>query len=680
MSDVFISYSRKDKEFVHKLNDTLKARDRESWVDWEKIRTAEDWWRKIQEAIAAANTFVFVITPDSIASDICRKEVDYASSLNKRIMPILRRELTKDLLSTMNHDHALRAYNWLYFQESDDFDEAFGNLLLAIDSDYAHADAHTRLLLKAIEWDGKLRKDGFLLKDDGLKEAEQWLAESESKEPKPTELQVTFIENSRKVEDANLQAIQILKDAKEKAARQVKFGSAVLGVTLLLSVVAGILTAKSMNDANEYAKLVIDKSIDGVEQLSQNNQQLEALTESIKTLDLMRVLNQKNNQSNFDRLYAVISKIQEQNRLQGHNDKVLGVSINHDGKLIVSAGMDKTILLWNVDGKLLDRSIQQTDSISSISFSRHHKNELVSTSADGIVKLWVVGNDNKLSVKAQFTEKISGEVNDAKFNSDNTIIALASEDGTVRLWDLYKTSKREQLDLVNAKNFSKNSDKIKGYGVYSLDFNSKSDIIAYGYEEGGVYIWNWKNKTKPYLIGQHNVLVSQIKYSLDGKILASASNDGVIKLWDVSNNYKLIGIIKAHEKFIYGLSFDKDNSFIASSSMDVSDSLKIWSIEKAKNSHLKDEILKQSETSLLGHKDRVNTIQFNPSNKYMLVSSSNDKTIRLWHWNNIINSQSSSLDDLLAQSCIYSKSYLLFGVRNNLGMKVLDTCYNYIGR
>ena len=102
MSDVFISYSRKDQEFVHKLNDALKVSDRESWVDWEQIRIAEDWWRKIQEAIAATDTFVFVITSDSLASSVCRDEVDYASSLNKRIVPILRKDISKDLITTMH--------------------------------------------------------------------------------------------------------------------------------------------------------------------------------------------------------------------------------------------------------------------------------------------------------------------------------------------------------------------------------------------------------------------------------------------------------------------------------------------------------------------------------------------------------------------------------------------------
>ena len=43
MSDLFISYSRKDKEFVHKLHDALAAQKRDVWVDFEDIPLASEW-------------------------------------------------------------------------------------------------------------------------------------------------------------------------------------------------------------------------------------------------------------------------------------------------------------------------------------------------------------------------------------------------------------------------------------------------------------------------------------------------------------------------------------------------------------------------------------------------------------------------------------------------------------
>ena len=57
---VFISYSRKDKEFVRKLNDSLDSSEIEAWVDWEGIPPSSDWMDEIQRAIEGADAFLFV--------------------------------------------------------------------------------------------------------------------------------------------------------------------------------------------------------------------------------------------------------------------------------------------------------------------------------------------------------------------------------------------------------------------------------------------------------------------------------------------------------------------------------------------------------------------------------------------------------------------------------------------
>ena len=78
MSDVFISYSRRDIDFVRHLFDQLKARDREAWADWQDIPPTADWLAEIYSGIEAANTFLFVISPDSVASEICTLEIEHA--------------------------------------------------------------------------------------------------------------------------------------------------------------------------------------------------------------------------------------------------------------------------------------------------------------------------------------------------------------------------------------------------------------------------------------------------------------------------------------------------------------------------------------------------------------------------------------------------------------------------
>src|SRR6267143_5039763 len=91
--EVFISYSRKDKEFVRGLDEALKKRGREAWVDWEDIRPTEEWMQAIYAAIDGADTFIFVLTPDSVASAVCGREIAHAASHNKRMVPIVARDV-----------------------------------------------------------------------------------------------------------------------------------------------------------------------------------------------------------------------------------------------------------------------------------------------------------------------------------------------------------------------------------------------------------------------------------------------------------------------------------------------------------------------------------------------------------------------------------------------------------
>ena len=79
MADLFISYSRRDRAFVERLHKALEARDKDVWVDWTDIPPTADWFAQITDGIREANAFVFVISPDSLGSDVCARELEYAS-------------------------------------------------------------------------------------------------------------------------------------------------------------------------------------------------------------------------------------------------------------------------------------------------------------------------------------------------------------------------------------------------------------------------------------------------------------------------------------------------------------------------------------------------------------------------------------------------------------------------
>src|SRR5262245_33418192 len=92
-SKVFVSYSRKDMAFADRMAAALVARCVAPRIDRKEIVAFEDWWARIEALIAQADTVVFVLSPDAVASDVALKEVAFAASLHKRFAPIVCRRV-----------------------------------------------------------------------------------------------------------------------------------------------------------------------------------------------------------------------------------------------------------------------------------------------------------------------------------------------------------------------------------------------------------------------------------------------------------------------------------------------------------------------------------------------------------------------------------------------------------
>ena len=90
---VFISHSRGDSPAVDELARALRSRKIETAIDRTDIEKFEDWWKRIQQIIATANALLFAVSPDSIRSEICLRELDYALSLKKGIAPVVVRPI-----------------------------------------------------------------------------------------------------------------------------------------------------------------------------------------------------------------------------------------------------------------------------------------------------------------------------------------------------------------------------------------------------------------------------------------------------------------------------------------------------------------------------------------------------------------------------------------------------------
>jgi formylglycine-generating enzyme required for sulfatase activity len=169
---VFISYSRVDLEFALRIVAALEAQRFEVLIDVSSIEPSEKWWQRIKDMITQADTLVFVLSPEAVASKVCEDEVEFAASLNKRFVPIVcRRVDASDVPET------LRELNWLLFDDPQRFDQSVIQLTNTLQSDVRWLRKHTQFTEFAQRWQaaGRPGPGGLMLRPPLLPEAEALL-------------------------------------------------------------------------------------------------------------------------------------------------------------------------------------------------------------------------------------------------------------------------------------------------------------------------------------------------------------------------------------------------------------------------------------------------------------------------------------------------------------------------
>ena len=120
MAQIFISYSRKDIDFVRRLAGDLEKVGYEVWWDLTDLRGGDDWPRVIPAAIESSQFVIVVLSPNSIASDWVEREYMQAISLHKKIIPIM--------LTQSKVPFALNTINYIDFT-GEDYAASLNNLL-----------------------------------------------------------------------------------------------------------------------------------------------------------------------------------------------------------------------------------------------------------------------------------------------------------------------------------------------------------------------------------------------------------------------------------------------------------------------------------------------------------------------------------------------------------------------
>ena len=120
---IFISYAREDRAFALNIAEALKSKNILIRADWDLI-PGPDYEPQIRSYILISDAFLFVISPDSVISSACQRELELAAELKKRILPVSYRYLGNDALL----HPALHKPQWILLAEDSDFNKGIEEL------------------------------------------------------------------------------------------------------------------------------------------------------------------------------------------------------------------------------------------------------------------------------------------------------------------------------------------------------------------------------------------------------------------------------------------------------------------------------------------------------------------------------------------------------------------------
>jgi len=228
---VFLSYSRSDSAFALDLVAGLQACGFEAFIDQEDIAPGEPWEQRLGGLIESADTVVYILSPDSLSSSQCSWEVDETLRLNKRLLPVVWREVADGTVPK-----TLAALNYTFFSGQQSYAQGLRELSQALRVDHAWIRDHTRIGALARRWSARGRSDALLLRGDELEDAAIWAARRPLGAPELSDDQLEFIGVSKTAHDVA-----------ERAARNRR-----RGLLLSVSTVAVAMTGLAIAAAFQW--------------------------------------------------------------------------------------------------------------------------------------------------------------------------------------------------------------------------------------------------------------------------------------------------------------------------------------------------------------------------------------------------------------------------------------------
>ena len=258
-------------------------------------------------------------------------------------------------------------------------------------------------------------------------------------------------------------------------------------------------------------------------------------------------------------LWNMNTKLNE-HTFEGHISGVCKIILMSSKEFLISASLDNLIKFWNIHKKKLEFSLDgHNDSVRAIVLNEAETN-LFSGGDDFMIIIW---NIDSMSIEFSLYGH-HGLIRDLVFISEKSLISC-SKDKFIVEWDL--EIKKRKKDFVNEIG-----------QILTVAISNDDNLAAFGNDNNAVIIADLISKTwQP--IGGHNGIINCVTFSHDNKLLASASSDSKIKIWNLGKNKEEFSLI-GHSSSVLAIAFNFNSKYLISGSSD--DSLKIWNLETKK--------------------------------------------------------------------------------------------------
>lgn len=662
-SNVFISYSRRNKDFMQRLYAALSADRRDVWVDWEDIPRGEDWLQEIYTGIENADTFVFIVSEHSLLSEVCNQELHHAFEHNKRVLPVIRQDIDRptekriagewfgqpwEQMARTNWAR-IKAINWIFARPSDDFDEAVKTLLTTIDQDLDYIKQHTRLHVRARQWEASKHDADLLLRGSDLQRAEAWLRRAEANpDNPPTDLHREFIRASRR--------------SQRRRSRLVGAGVAVALLIAALAILAGYLAVVADDRRQEASTSAArareaQREAQGISLAAQAQLELTGAQPERSVLLALAALDEDRFPYVWQAERALGLAVQNSPAraiFSGHTGEVMGLDVHPTSGWIVSAGQDGDLRVWEPDGT--ERLMFQ-DHQSTVFTARWapESDRVASSAANASLIIW----DALSGTSIHEIDLGSARAQALSWSPDGAQLAVGLTNGSIQLYD---TTSAELLATLpehtgtvtglawspDGRRILSTSDGVNDRRALVWDTTDLSvwysaqlpeddfplavawspdgQGFAVGSSAGLVHLWgvpgDYVQAALPLDLGApgmtlsgHLGYVAGVAWSPDGGLLATASTDRTVRVWEVGTGNAL-RVLRGHSDDVNAVAWMLDGTRVISGGRD--GDVRMW-----------DAAIQPSLVTLGEHADDVSDVAYSPDGAW-LATSSLDRTVRVW--------------------------------------------------